>query len=88
MQLPELLKSKKFQAALVALVVVIIHGLIPAFEEIDLHALLLPLVAYIFGQGLADFQKHRHPDTTVNVNGGGTVEEIIVEEEVDNGLRA
>lgn len=88
MQLPELLKSKKFQAALVALVVVIIHGLVPSLKEVDLYALLTPIVAYIIGQGLADFQKHRHPDTTVNVNGGGTVEEIIVEEEVDNGLRA
>lgn len=87
MQLPELLRSKKFQVALVAFVVVIIHGLIPASEKIDLYALLLPLVAYIFGQGLADFQKYRQPDTTVNVNGGG-VEEVVVDEGAQNGLRA
>lgn len=57
--MPDLLKSKKFQAALLGLLLVIAHHFIPSLQAIDLYALLAPVVAYILGQGIADWGKER-----------------------------
>lgn len=57
--MPDLLTSKKFQAALIGLIVVIAQHFIPVLNDIDLVALLAPIVAYILGQGLADLGKER-----------------------------
>lgn len=53
----ELLRSKKFQAALIGILVVILQHFIPALQDIDIAAVLAPILAYIIGQGLADFGK-------------------------------
>lgn len=57
--MPDLLQSKKFQAALIGLIVVIAQHFVPGLQEVDLYALLAPFVAYIIGQGLADFGKEQ-----------------------------
>lgn len=53
----ELLRSKKFQAALIALVVSAILYFVPAMPEASITEVLAILVAFIFGQGMADFGK-------------------------------
>jgi hypothetical protein len=53
----ELLKSKKFQAALVALVVSAVLYFIPVMPEMAITEVLLISIAFIIGQGLADFGK-------------------------------
>lgn len=53
----DLIKSKKFQAAIIGVVVVILQHYIPGLQEIDIAAVLAPILAYIIGQGLADFGK-------------------------------
>ena len=55
----DLIRSKKFQAALVALLVTIAVHYIPGLAEVPLEAVLTPFVAYILGQGLADLGKER-----------------------------
>lgn len=54
-----ILQSKKFQAALVAFLVALLHELVPALQETDLTLILAPFIAYILGQGLADFGKEK-----------------------------
>ena len=51
-----LLKSRKFWAALVGLVMVIVKGYVPDFpvSEDQVLALVMVLVAYILGTGLED----------------------------------
>lgn len=53
----ELIRSKKFQAAIIGVIVVILQHYIPALQDIDIAAVLAPILAYIIGQGLADFGK-------------------------------
>lgn len=53
----ELLKSKKTQAAIVALVVSAVLYFIPAMPEAAITEVLMILIAFIVGQGLADFGK-------------------------------
>lgn len=55
----DILKSKKFQAALVGLIVVASEHFIPGLAEFPVQDMLMVLVAYIVGQGLADFGKER-----------------------------
>jgi hypothetical protein len=59
MSVPTLLTSKKFQAAVVAVLCGILVELIPALRDVPLEAVLTPFVAYILAQGLADFSKER-----------------------------
>jgi len=53
----KLLKSKKFQMAVAGLIVVIISHFIPDIDPIELKNVVYLIVAYIIGQGLADFGK-------------------------------
>lgn len=55
-KLMTLLKSRKFWAALVGLVMVIVKGYVPDFpvSEDQVLALVMVLVAYILGTGLED----------------------------------
>lgn len=53
----ELLKSKKFQAAIVALIVSAVLYFVPVMPEEAITEVLLILAAFIFGQGMADFGK-------------------------------
>lgn len=56
----DILKSKKFQAALVGVIAVVLVEFVPGLQETDLVAVLSPIIAYIIGQGLADFGKEAH----------------------------
>lgn len=53
----KLLKSKKFQMALVGIIVVIIGNYIPDIDKDRLTEIVYLIVAYIASQGLADFGK-------------------------------
>jgi hypothetical protein len=55
----DIFKSKKFQAALVGLVVVAAEHFVPGLADLPVQDMLMVLVAYIVGQGLADFGKER-----------------------------
>ena len=50
-----LFRSRKFQAALVGVIVVILKQLVPDLAEVDVYAVVLPIVAYILGQAAEDF---------------------------------
>lgn len=54
-----LLTSKKFQMAIVGVIVVIAKHFIPELSEVSTTEVLLPIVAYILGQGLADLGKEK-----------------------------
>jgi uncharacterized protein involved in cysteine biosynthesis len=55
----DIFKSKKFQAALVGLVVVIAEHFVPGLADLPVQDVLMLIAAYILGQGLADFGKER-----------------------------
>lgn len=55
----DLLKSKKFQAALAGVLVVIAKHFIPDLDETSVQQILAVLLAYIVGQGIADHGKER-----------------------------
>lgn len=55
----DIVKSKKFQAAVVGMIGSILVIYVPALRDVPLEAVLGPIVAYIIGQGLADFGKER-----------------------------
>lgn len=55
----ELLKSKKFQALLVGLLVLLVQQYIPGLDETKATEVVALVVAYIIGQGLADFGKEK-----------------------------
>ncbi len=55
--MPDILLSKKFQAALVGVAAVVLAEFVPGLQEAELVAVLTPIVAYIIGQGLADLGK-------------------------------
>jgi hypothetical protein len=53
----DLIKSKKFQAALGGVIVVIVTSFIPEIDEAELTKIVALIIAYVVGQGLADFGK-------------------------------
>jgi hypothetical protein len=53
----DLLYSKKFQMAVIGIVVTIITSFIPEIDKVELTAIVTLIVANILGQGLADFGK-------------------------------
>lgn len=55
----ELLKSKKFQSAVIAVLVMIAGDLGLDLDPAALMAIVSPLIAYILGQGVADIGKER-----------------------------
>ncbi len=55
----EILKSKKFQAALVGLALVLLEQVVPGSSALPVSEAVGLLAAYIIGQGLADFGKER-----------------------------
>lgn len=55
----ELLKSKKFQALVVGLLVLLVQQYIPGLDEAKTTEVVALIVAYIIGQGLADFGKEK-----------------------------
>ncbi|MEE8307784.1 MAG: hypothetical protein V3R81_11000 [Gammaproteobacteria bacterium] len=63
----DILKSKKFQAALAGLVVVVAEFFVPGLAGLPVQDILMVLVAYILGQGLADLGKEREIARQVGV---------------------
>lgn len=55
----DLLKSKKFKAAIVGLVVALAGKVGLDLDEAALLTILSPILAYIAGQGLADIGKEK-----------------------------
>jgi uncharacterized protein involved in cysteine biosynthesis len=55
----EILKSRKFQASVTGIIVVIVSGFIPEIDEAELSKVVILIVSYVIGQGLADFGKER-----------------------------
>lgn len=55
----EILRSKKFQVMVVGLLVIVLVSVIPALKDVEenLTEIIGIFVAYIVGQGLADFSK-------------------------------
>lgn len=53
----EILKSKKFQASIVGIIVVILSAFIPELDETEVTKIVALIVSYVIGQGLADFGK-------------------------------
>jgi uncharacterized protein involved in cysteine biosynthesis len=53
----DILKSKKFQASIAGVIVVIISSFIPEIDEAELTKIVILIVSYVIGQGLADFGK-------------------------------
>jgi uncharacterized protein involved in cysteine biosynthesis len=53
----DLIKSKKFQMAIAGIIVVVVTSFIPEIDEAELTKIVGLIVAYIVGQGLADFGK-------------------------------
>lgn len=64
----EILKSKKFQAALLGMLVVVVTAVLGKFgitvsEESTMQIVGL-IMAYILGQGMADWSKNSNPPPT------------------------
>lgn len=55
----DLLRSKKFQAALIGLAVVVIKHFVPEIDEGLVRDVLAILGVYILGQGIADAGKEK-----------------------------
>lgn len=53
----DLFKSKKFQASIAGVIVVIVSNFIPEIDEAELTKIVALFVSYIISQGLADFSK-------------------------------
>lgn len=53
----DLFKSKKFQMAIVGVLVAIVGHMIPEIDQAALTEVAAVIVAYLIGQGLADFGK-------------------------------
>ena len=58
--LGEFLNSKKFWAAIGGLIVTVLVVLVPSLEPLEsyLTEIVGVIIAYVLGQGLADFGKH------------------------------
>jgi hypothetical protein len=57
MNIMEILKSKKFQASIAGIVVVILSAFIPELDETEVTKIVALIVSYVIGQGLADLGK-------------------------------
>ena len=55
----DIFKSKKFQAAIVGIIVVILTNIVPGLPEESTTQVVGLIIAYIIGQGLADFGKYQ-----------------------------
>lgn len=55
----DILRSKKFQAAVVGLVVAFAGKAVLELDDASLLTMLSPILAYIAGQGLADIGKEK-----------------------------
>lgn len=55
----DLLQSKKFRAALIGLLVVVVKHFLPDLDETSVQQILAVLLAYIIGQGIADHGKEK-----------------------------
>ncbi len=59
--LQDMLKSKKFLAALIALIAIVIQTILQmsgfTVDDADIYKVLFVIATYILGQGLADFGK-------------------------------
>lgn len=64
--MPQIFKSKKFQAALLAIATAVFREFFPDVDETTVFYIVGTLIAYIGGQGLADFGKERKADETTN----------------------
>ena len=53
----DLFKSKKFQMALVGIIVAVVGHMIPEIDQAALTEVAAVIVAYLISQGLADFGK-------------------------------
>lgn len=56
----DIVKSKKFQMAVIGIIVVIITNFIPDIDEAELTKIVALIISYIIGQGLADFGKEKN----------------------------
>ena len=54
-----ILKSKKFQSVVAGFVIIILNSFFHLLDEDAINKLVLLIVAYIGGQGLADFGKEK-----------------------------
>ncbi|HEY6008410.1 MAG TPA: hypothetical protein VIU40_08815 [Geobacteraceae bacterium] len=62
MQLPSILKSRKFWAAVIALGLVVARNYIPAFlpfSDADITAVVITLIGYILGTAIEDGMRAR-----------------------------
>ena len=55
----EIIKSKKFQAALVGMALLLLEQVVPGISTLPVNEAVVLLAVYIIGQGLADFGKER-----------------------------
>lgn len=55
----EIIKSKKFQAALVGMALLLLEQVVPGISTLPVNEAVALLAVYIIGQGLADFGKER-----------------------------
>ncbi|MCP4415957.1 MAG: hypothetical protein GY805_05000 [Chloroflexi bacterium] len=55
----ELLKSKKFQTSIIAVVVMLLGDVGLDLDPVALMGIVSPFIAYILGQGIADAGKER-----------------------------
>ncbi len=55
----DLLTSKKFQMTVVGIVVIFVGHMIPEINKAALTEVVAVIVAYLIGQGLADFGKEK-----------------------------
>ncbi len=55
----DIFKSKKFQAALIGFVAIILEFFVPFLAEFPIREFLATLMIYIIGQGIADHGKER-----------------------------
>lgn len=66
--MPAILKSKKFQAAVVGVIATVLVHTVPALQSVNVTEVLAPIVAYILGQGIADHGKEAE---VIKKNGNG-----------------
>ncbi len=55
----DIFKSKKFQSAIVGIIVFILTNVVPGLQEESTTQVVGLIIAYIIGQGLADFGKYQ-----------------------------
>ena len=55
----DILKSKKFQASMAGVIVVVVSTFLPELDEAEVTKIVALMISYIIGQGLADFGKEK-----------------------------